>query len=857
MRRLTMLATASAMIATPALAADLNPVLWADVPDISITRNGDTYWMTSTTMHFCPQVPVMKSKDLVNWKIVSYCSPTLEDGEAESLENGKDEYMFGTWASSIRFHDGKFHVSTFNNRTKTTYVFVTDDPEKGKWEKHSFQPLVYDHSLWFEGDRVFMVGQGKSPRLVELEPDFSGWKKGGSDREIVSNVSGIVVGGLGEGSQFFKHDGWYYLFNICWAPNDCRTVVCHRSKNLEGPYEGKCVYRCEGIAQGGIVDTPDGKWYAYLFGDRGGVGRIPYLIPMAWQDGWPVIGGDGKTRPPLEIPGVVKDEVPGCCGSDDFALPALSLVWQWNHNPDNARWSLKDRPGWLRITTGRVDKDLLAARNTLTQRTFGPLCQGETVLDPSGMKPGDVAGLAAFQKFYSFVGVERTEKGTDVVMWGHDGRRSFEVARAPSKGGKVHLRATCDFRPEPNPSYIKIPASKDRIRFAWSENGNDWSEIGTPQAAPYSIPHFSGYRFALFCYATKQAGGHADFDNFRVAPGKPDQSAQASLVPDGTNPIIKRAFTPDPAAVVDGDTLYLFTGHDEPNARGYFMKDWQVFSTTNMTDWVDYGVVMTTAAFPWARQGDRAWASQAIKRNGKWYWYVAVQDGKTHADAIGVAVADKVEGPWTDPVGKPLLLGGRGWIDPSAFVDDDGQAWLFWGNCGGDPGCWYAPLKENMIELAGEVKPVPGLMDASAFGPPLKKKSGAGAYKPIDTNFEEAPWIYKVGDTYHLEYAAGGVPEHWAYSTAKSIHGPWTYRGRIMDEAEGTGTIHGGSVFFKGEWYLLYHNATLPGGADCRRSACIERYTRNPDGSIPHIKATRAGVSQPVQANSIPADAGR
>ena len=114
-----------------------------------------------------------------------------------------------------------------------------------------------------------------------------------------------------------------------------------------------------------------------------------------------------------------------------------------------------------------------------------------------------------------------------------------------------------------------------------------------------------------------------------------------------------------------------------------------------------------------------------------------------------------------------------------------------------------------------------------------------------------------MGDTYHLEYAAGGVPEHWAYSTAKSIHGPWTYRGRIMDEAEGTGTIHGGSVFFKGEWYLLYHNATLPGGADCRRSACIERYTRNPDGSIPHIKATRAGVSQPMQANSIPADAGR
>ncbi|MBR4614922.1 MAG: family 43 glycosylhydrolase, partial [Kiritimatiellae bacterium] len=153
-------------------------------------------------------------------------------------------------------------------------------------------------------------------------------------------------------------------------------------------------------------------------------------------------------------------------------------------------------------------------------------------------------------------------------------------------------------------------------------------------------------------------------------------------------------------------------------------------------------------------------------------------------------------------------------------------------------GCWYAELKDNMVELASEVKTVPGLMDEKAFGKPLKKKHGAGARKPIDTNFEEAPWIYKLGDTYYLEYAAGGVPEHWAYSTAKSIHGPWTYGGKIMDCAEGTGTIHGGSVFFKGEWYLFYHNATLEGGADCRRSACIERYTRNPDGTIPFIRAT-------------------
>jgi len=314
---------------------------------------------------------------------------------------------------------------------------------------------------------------------------------------------------------------------------------------------------------------------------------------------------------------------------------------------------------------------------------------------------------------------------------------------------------------------------------------------------------------------------------------------------DGTNPIVKDRFSPDPAPVVDGDTLYVFTGHDEPDARGYKMKDWQVFSTKDMVHWLSHGAVMDTSTFKWARQGDRAWASQAIKRNGKWHRYVAVQHGKG-GDAIGVATADSVEGPWTDPVGDALLRAPAGYIDPSVFIDDDGKAWLFWGNCGGNPGCWYVELKENMHELAGEVKPVAGLMDEAAFGAPLWKKWGAGHRRngEKNTNFEEAPWIYKLNGTYYLEYAAGGCPEFWAYSTAKSIHGPWTYRGAVTDCAENTGTIHGGSVFFKGSWYLVYHNANLPNGADCRRSFCIEKYTRNPDGSIPFVHQTKSGVSR-------------
>jgi len=322
---------------------------------------------------------------------------------------------------------------------------------------------------------------------------------------------------------------------------------------------------------------------------------------------------------------------------------------------------------------------------------------------------------------------------------------------------------------------------------------------------------------------------------------------------DGSNPIVKDVFSPDPAAVVDGDTLYVFTGHDEPDARGYKMKDWQVFSTKDLIHWQTHGAVMDTSTFKWARQGDRAWASQAIKRGNKWYWYVAVEHGEG-GDAIGVATADSVDGPWTDPAGKALLRARAGYIDPSVFIDDDGKAWLFWGNCGGNPGAWYVELKENMYELAGEVKPIPGLMDPKAFGAPLWKKWGAGHRRDgsVNTNFEEAPWIYKLGDTYYLEYAAGGCPEFWAYSTAKSIHGPWTYRGPITDCAENTGTIHGGSVFFKGSWYLIYHNANLPKGGDCRRSFCIEKYERGKDGSIPFIHQTKSGVSRAASTSRPP-----
>lgn len=315
------------------------------------------------------------------------------------------------------------------------------------------------------------------------------------------------------------------------------------------------------------------------------------------------------------------------------------------------------------------------------------------------------------------------------------------------------------------------------------------------------------------------------------------QEQQANEQSSSIKRVSNRRYTPDPAPVVSGDRLYVFTGHDLDTATYFRMPDWQVFSTTDMEHWTDHGIVLTTAHFKWAKQGDNAWASQAIERNGKWYWYVAAEDTTKHLHGIGVAVADRPEGPWADALGKPLIPGDWGFIDPTVFIDDDGQAWLFWGN----NGCWYAKLNEDMISIDksfannGICDMRAMLDDEAQFGPKCMKMDYQLHRRVMKTGFEEAPWIYKIGDTYFLEYAAGGVPEHWAYSTAKSIHGPWHYEGRITDESPGSFTIHGGTIDFKGKSYLFYHDGIRSGGNGFRRTTAIREFQRQKDGRIPKI----------------------
>jgi beta-xylosidase len=358
--------------------------------------------------------------------------------------------------------------------------------------------------------------------LTEMKPDLSGIKPGGVNKVIVENVNalfGADQGGLkGEGSQLFKANGRYYLFNIAspgsrWA----RTVTIHRADTIDGPYEGRIALDDRGIAQGGLIDTPEGKWYAYLFKDNGAVGRIPYLVPVTWEDGWPVLGQDGKVPMALDIPagGQGVSGASGIVASDEFDRrpgdPDLPLAWQWNHNPEPRDWSLTKRPGHLSFTTGRIAPTLLEARNTLTQRTFGPRSSATTSIDVSGMKDGDWAGLAAFQRQYGFVGVKMSDGARSLVMVSAETDKPEEVASIPLAGKTVHLRVDCEFEPAP-----------ELARFSYSLDGKTWTPIGRPSRLAYTFPHFMGYRYGLFYFSTQTAGGRVDFDYYRVGQGTKD-----------------------------------------------------------------------------------------------------------------------------------------------------------------------------------------------------------------------------------------------------------------------------------------------------------------------------------------------
>lgn len=489
-----------------------NPLIYADVPDLSMIRIGDTYYMSSTTMHVNPGVPIMKSTDLVNWKLVNYVYETLEDNDDRlNLDNGKNDYGRGSWASCLRYHNGIYYVSTFSGTTGKTYIYSTNNIEKGPWKKIVLNNSYHDHSILFDDDgKVYMVWGAGKLQIIELNKDLSGVKEE-TKKVLIENASAPAGNNImlsSEGSQLFKIKGKYYLFNINWPRGGMRTVIIHRADNINGPWEGKVGLQDQGVAQGGLIDTPDGRWFSYLFKDAGGVGRIPYLVPVKWENGWPILGVNGKVPEYLDLP-PSKGLIPGVVNSDEFKRKKsdenLPLVWQWNHNPDNSLWSVKERKGYLRLKTGRLDSSFIQAKNTLTQRTFGPESSATTLVEVSKMKEGDLAGLSLLQKQYGLIAVKIENGSKKIVIIDAAQAIPKEIESVALNQDKVYFKAECDFKDK-----------ADKGKFYYSLDGKKWISIGNTLKLPYTLPHFMGYRFGLFNYATKEIGGYADFDWFRI-----------------------------------------------------------------------------------------------------------------------------------------------------------------------------------------------------------------------------------------------------------------------------------------------------------------------------------------------------
>lgn len=482
-----------------------NPVIFADVPDVDAIRVGNDYWMVSTTNQMAPGAPIMHSTDLVNWETVNYIFDGIHESPKNDLEGG-NVYSRGQWAASLRYHKGVYYC--FFGTGVKSYLYRTNDP-RGKWEIiWTADEYLHDASFFIDDDdRAYLFYNGSHIQLREFYPDFRpGFNPDGVSCEVIHGKPE----GLLEGSHLYKHDGKYYLTCIWWPNGGIRTQVCFRADKIDGNYADNMKVilqdhmgffregRYDGVAQGFFVDTPNGEWWSMMFQDHEAVGRIPHLMPLTWKDGWPMLGDEqGKVSSYYPYPGGGKKSKNRIIASDEFKSPRLDLVWQWNHNPDNTLWSLTERKGWLRLKTGKVVKDIFQARNTITQRTSGPLSEGAIRMDASKMKEGDHAGLSLFCSQPGTIEVV-VEGGKKYLVMTD---RTVEKARIALASDMVYLRALADY-------------TTDTGAFLYSLDGKQWKQLGGGMRLIFSTDHFLGNRFAIFNYATVQRGGMVDIDWF-------------------------------------------------------------------------------------------------------------------------------------------------------------------------------------------------------------------------------------------------------------------------------------------------------------------------------------------------------
>jgi xylan 1,4-beta-xylosidase len=505
-----------------------NPLFYEEFSDPDMIRVGDDYYLTGTTMHSMPGLPVLHSKDMVNWEFLCYALDRLDLGPAYRLEGGKEIYGQGIWAPCFREHKGTYYIFS-NVNGKTTQMFTAKNPA-GPWTRTAMKRSFHDLSVLFDDDgKVYVVWGYQGINFAELNDELT---------DIVPGTQRVIIkkdAGMGEGLHFYKIKGKYYITSAWYMGR--MKMPCARGDKPEGPYEVNPAisidedfglaegYRISGkpvapfkvikpntrdggrmsMHQGGIIDTKSGQWWGFSMMEFNGLGRLTCLSPVTWVDGWPYFGlpGNLKRTPRTWVKpdtGTVSEPREPYERNDDFSDPKLKPIWQWNHVPDDSKWSLTERPGFLRLHSLPA-AELMAARNTLTQRSIGPISIPTVVMDTNGMEAGDVAGLALFNAPYAWIGVSRGAEDSNIIQFN---QLTGKTESAPFKGTRVWLRTHCDFL-------------KEKARFSYSTDGEKFETMGDEFTMIFQLKTFQGIRYSLFNYNTGgKEGGYADFDKFTV-----------------------------------------------------------------------------------------------------------------------------------------------------------------------------------------------------------------------------------------------------------------------------------------------------------------------------------------------------
>ena len=504
-----------------------NPLFYEEFEDPDVIRVGEDYYLAGTTMHMNPALIVLHSKDLVNWELASYCMERLDLGSAFRLEGG-NVYGRGIWAPCIRYHDGVFYV--FSNVNGVGCQLFRSKSPNGPWVRNQL-PGMHDLSVLFDDDgKIYAIYGAGRPTIVELNKELT---------DIVPDSRRQMdARGMGEGHHLYKINGKY--FDVSAIPGAHTDQVVARAESIGGPWQVERMVHseCLGVPtqngvrvngrgttnqtftvihsdpnagggltlhQGGIVSTPSGEWWCVIMQDHGSIGRMVALVPVTWDNNFPLIGLPGNLRkaPNTWIKpdtGYTQNPKPLFVRSDSFDSPKLNPVWQWNHVPDDSKWSLTEKPGVLRLHSLPADSFWMA-RNSLTQRPMGPESVATVKLDASGLAPGDTAGLALLNAPYAWIGLVKTPGGATLQMFDQASRKTIS---APTSGTRVWLRVACNFDTE-------------EAVFSWSADGKEFTPLGEPFAMAFQLITFQGVRLSLFNYnTTGKPGGYADFDDFKV-----------------------------------------------------------------------------------------------------------------------------------------------------------------------------------------------------------------------------------------------------------------------------------------------------------------------------------------------------